>query len=187
MKIAFMGTSGSGKDYLASYLISNHQYTRLSFSDQLKKLAVQIYPWMEIDYPPEQKTIPLNTTLSTGEIIKFTPRDVWLNLNSLRNIESKIFIRMLSEEINELLERDKYSGNVIITDIRSTDELIWCKKNEFIIVYIERESNNYEKYEIDKYVLENVAMADHVFKNNHIGIDEFKSFFEKVMHNESQK
>lgn len=44
MKIAFMGRSGSGKDFLANYLISNHDFIRLSFSDQLKKLANYIYP-----------------------------------------------------------------------------------------------------------------------------------------------
>lgn len=52
MKIAFMGISGSGKDFLANYLISNYGFIRLSFSDQLKKLANYIYPWMEKDYPP---------------------------------------------------------------------------------------------------------------------------------------
>ncbi|ECC9547124.1 adenylate kinase, partial [Salmonella enterica subsp. arizonae] len=33
MKIAFMGVSGSGKDFLANYLISDHGFIRLSFSD----------------------------------------------------------------------------------------------------------------------------------------------------------
>lgn len=187
MKIAFMGASGSGKDYLASYLITNHRYTRLSFSDQLKKLAILVYPWLEPDYPPEKKSIPLNKVLSTGEMIKATPRDVWINLNSLRKIESKIFIRMLSEEVKELCEKDCYCENVIITDIRSTDELIWCKDNGFIIIYIERKNNSYEIYDIDKYVLENKSKADYEFKNNYTGISEFKSFFERVMHSESQK
>lgn len=35
MKIAFMGISGSEKDFLANYLIYKHGFTRLSFSDQL--------------------------------------------------------------------------------------------------------------------------------------------------------
>ncbi|WP_230486530.1 hypothetical protein [Morganella morganii] len=57
MKIAFMGISGSGKDFLANYLISNYEFFRLSFSDQLKKLATYIYPWMEKDYSPEKKNV----------------------------------------------------------------------------------------------------------------------------------
>ncbi|EKF9085103.1 adenylate kinase, partial [Vibrio cholerae] len=104
MKIAFMGVSGSGKDFLARYLIDEHNFIRLSFSDQLKKLANHIYPWMEKDYSPEEKTLPINITLSTGESIKNTPRDIWLHLNKLREIEDRIFIRMLSEELTNLEE-----------------------------------------------------------------------------------
>lgn len=40
MKIAFMGISGSGKDFLANYLISNYEFVRLSFSDQLKNWPI---------------------------------------------------------------------------------------------------------------------------------------------------
>ncbi|EEJ1386094.1 AAA family ATPase, partial [Salmonella enterica subsp. arizonae] len=102
MKIAFMGVSGSGKDFLANYLISDHGFIRLSFSDQLKKLANYIYPWMKKDYAPEEKMLPLNVSLPTGELICHSPRDIWLSLNSLRGIEEKIFIRMLSEELKIL-------------------------------------------------------------------------------------
>lgn len=185
MKIAFMGASGSGKDYIAGYLISNHNYTRFSFSDQLKKLANYIYPWLDIDYPPESKAIPLNKKLSTGEIINATPREVWLHLNCLREIENKIFIRMLSKEIDKFSRSNSYCENVIITDIRSTEELFWCKENRFTIIHIEREDNNYEKYEIDKYILENKELSDYTFKNNYIGIDEFKSFFQRIINSES--
>ena len=96
MKIAFMGISGSGKDFLANYLINNHGFTRLSFSDQLKKLAHYIYPWFEKDYPYEKKTLPLNTSLSTGQLISYSLSDIWISLNNLREIEVKIFIRMSS-------------------------------------------------------------------------------------------
>ena len=95
MKIAFMGISGSGKDYLAQHLIDNFNFTRFSFSDQLKKLAHTIYPWLQIDYPPIEKEEALNITVSTGELILSSPREVWLQLNNLRKVENLIFIRML--------------------------------------------------------------------------------------------
>ncbi|MCL6381559.1 adenylate kinase [Pectobacterium parmentieri] len=184
MKIAFMGISGSGKDFLANYLISNKNFIRLSFSDQLKKLASYIYPWMKEDYKPEEKMLPLNINLPTGDLISHSPRDIWLSLDKLRVIEEKIFIRMLSEEL-KLLEEDKESNkNIIITDIRSNEELAWCKNNQFTIVHIERKDNNYEKYEIDKYVTENKSKSDYHFDNSTNGIDSFKKFFEKVLFNE---
>ncbi|EIY6409018.1 adenylate kinase [Vibrio parahaemolyticus] len=181
MKIAFMGISGSGKDFLASYLISNHNFIRLSFSDQLKRLANHIYPWMKKDYAPEEKTIPINITLSTGESINHSPRDIWISLNKLRKIEDKIFIRMLSEELKALEKNGEENKNIIITDIRSCEELMWCKDNNFTIVHIERENNDYEKYDIDKHVNENKSEADYQFKNNKHGTDSFKNFFEEVL------
>lgn len=183
MKIAFMGVSGSGKDFLANYLISNHGFIRLSFSDQLKKLANYIYPWMKKDYSPEEKMLPLNVSLPTGELICHSPRDIWLSLNSLRDIEEKIFIRMLSEELKILEDNSKINKKIIITDIRSNAEFMWCKNNQFIIIHIERESNNYKEYDIDKHVIENKIKSDYHFSNNENGIDSFKRFFEEVLLN----
>jgi len=184
MKIAFMGISGSGKDFLANYLVSNYEFVRLSFSDQLKKLANHIYPWMEKDYSPGNKTLPLNIALPTGDFIKHSPRDIWLSLDKLREIEEKIFIRMLSEELRFLEENEGMNKNIIITDIRSNEEFAWCKSNQFTIVHIERENNNYKRYEIDKYVNENKTKSDYHFNNSMSGIDSFENFFERVLFSE---
>lgn len=184
MKIAFMGVSGSGKDFLANYLISNQDFIRLSFSDQLKKLASYIYPWMEKDYVPEEKTLPLNITLPTGELICHSPRDIWLSLNKLRDIEEKIFIRMLSEELRLLEENGETNKNIIITDIRSSEEFIWCRNNHFTIIHIERKNSNYKEYDIDRHVTENKTKSDYQFDNNTAGIDGFKCFFEEVLFSE---
>ncbi|CAK3414040.1 adenylate kinase [Vibrio crassostreae] len=182
MKVAFMGLSGSGKDFLADYLIKNKNFTRLSFSDQLKKLGNQIYPWMELSYQPEEKATPLNITLQTGEFITHSPRDIWLNLDNLRNIEEKIFIRMLEDEMKYLNETNPTTDSIIITDIRSNSELLWCQENQFTIVYISRKNNNYKKYDIDKYVIANREKADYHFENDGNGLIEFKSFFEEVIY-----
>ncbi|WHT01912.1 adenylate kinase [Vibrio parahaemolyticus] len=181
MKIAFMGASGSGKDFLSGYLIKNHNFIRLSFSDQLKRLSKYIYPWMERDYPPEKKMSPLNIRLPTGELINHSPRDIWLNLDNLRKIEEKIFIRMLAEEMKEIEIKNESKTNIIITDIRSNSEFLWCKENNFTIVYINRKNNNYEKYDIDKHVIENKQKADYRFDNDSNDLIRFKSFFEEVL------
>lgn len=181
MKIAFMGVSGSGKDFLSDYLTNNENFIRLSFSDQLKKLSHQIYPWMKINYQPEEKNIPLNIPLSTGDIITHSPREIWLNLDHLRDVEEKIFIRMLEEEISCLKKTNSSMNNIIITDIRSNSEFLWCRENQFIIIYISRNNNGYKKYDIDKHVIENKEQADYHFKNDTNGLIEFKSFFEEVL------
>lgn len=139
---------------------------------------------MEKDYPSEEKTLPLNISLSTGELISYSPRDIWLSLNKLREIEEKIFIRMLAEELKFLESNNTVNERrIIFTDIRSNEEFIWCKNNNFTIIYIERVANDYKKYEIDNHVIENKEKADYHFHNNTSGIDSFKLFFEEELFN----
>lgn len=91
---------------------------------------------------------------------------------------------MLSEELEILEKTEGMNKNIIITDIRSNEEFAWCKNNQFTIVHIERENNNYKKYEIDKYVNENKKKSDYHFNNSVNGIDSFKNFFEKALFSE---
>ncbi len=177
-KIALMGVSGSGKDFTAEFLIKHFQYKRFSFSDQLKKLAHCIYPWLDVDYPPLIKEKKLDITLPTGERITKSPRDIWLHLNGLRDIERHIFIRMLSEEI-DAVESDGTVTNILISDIRSTDEFEWCKSHGFAVIYIKHEKQIYQDYTIDSQIKENGAKADFTFVNKFEGIESFKEFYIK--------
>jgi hypothetical protein len=174
-KLAFTGISGSGKDYLVDYLVKEHGYHRVSFSDQLKKLAKIIYPWMEKDYPPLEKEQKLNITTRTGEVITKTPREIWLELNSLRTVENQIFIRMLEEHL-EMLNVPK----IIISDIRPENEWLWAKKNGFTTIYIEPMKKIYEPNDFDKQVLSYKDQADYIFENNFDGLDSFKKFISDI-------
>lgn len=169
-----MGISGAGKDYIASHLMSQFDYHRFSFSDQLKKLATLIYPWLDADYLPLVKEKPLNLVLSTGEIVSKSPREIWLNLNCLRNVENKIFIRMLQEEISVSSNLNK---NILISDIRSEDEFLWCKSNGFTVIHIKASKRVYKSYEIDSKISEMASKADLVFENHYNGVEEFDRFY----------
>jgi len=106
-KIAIMGVSGSGKDYIVDIMKKNYGFCRVSFSDQLKKLSTMIYPWLNKDYSPDLKELPLNITIQeTGEYITDTPRQIWLKLNKMRDIEDGLFVRMLSQETSLLKGSD---------------------------------------------------------------------------------
>jgi dephospho-CoA kinase len=176
-KIALMGVSGAGKDYLASYLTKNHGFARFSFSDQLKRLAQLIYPWLELDYPPIIKEKALDIQLSTGERITKSPREIWLHLNALRDIEQNIFIRMLSDEIKDAQSQNQ-TIHFLISDIRSTDEFHWCKSNNFMVIYIKREKQIYQDYEIDAQISKNMALADFTFINQFDGVKAFEAFYQ---------
>ena len=177
-KIALMGISGAGKDYIANHLIKEFEYYRFSFSDQLKIIATMIYPWLETDYPPLVKEDSLNITLSTGERITKSPRDIWLHLNSLRDVEKNIFIRMLQEEIANFNDKNK---NILISDIRSEDEFQWCSSNGFKIIHVKANKKIYKSYSIDSKISEMASKADFIFENNFNGLNEFDLFYQNTV------
>lgn len=173
-KLAFTGIAGSGKDFLVNHLIKQG-YTRVSFSDQLKKLATVIYPWLKKDYPPFEKEQPLNIILPSGEKITKTPREIWLHLNKLRDIEDGIFLRMLEAELNLLSV-----PNIVISDIRPKLEWDWCRKNGFTTIYIEPLKEIYKPNDFDKQVLVYKEQSDYIFENDFNGIEKFKKFIQTI-------
>jgi len=176
VKLALTGKAGSGKDYLADYLIQKYGFHRLSFSDQLKKIASTVFNWLQFNYPPEQKTKPLN--VNTGfEIITQSPREIWMFFNNLKSIEKHIFVRMLNEEYNQAI---KQYPNIIITDIRFRNEFKWCKQHDFYIIGIKPTKQIYEQYEIEKEIDEFFNLTDEIFYNDFKGSETLKRFDELI-------
>ncbi len=172
MKLAITGISGSGKDYLVDILVNDYSFTRVSFSDQLKKLAVKIYPWMEKDYRPFEKEQPLDIVLSSGEHITKTPRKIWLHLNLLRDIEDGLFIRMLEEEISTI------EGNIVISDIRTENEWNWVNANGYRTIYIDPLKKIYTPKTFDDFSISLKNKTNYVFENDFSGHKRFKKFVE---------
>jgi len=176
MKLALIGVSGVGKDYVADVFNKEYHYVRFSFSDQLKKLGSKIYPWLKPDYSPEEKEKPLNFTIQeTGEIITDSPRQIWLKLNALRGIENNLFIRMLDEQI-KLVQVENY----LISDVRTQNEYDWCKENGFIFIMVKSNTPLHPENSFDDWVrdIENRGLYDYEFTNNFNGTEEIKTFFE---------
>ena len=162
IKIAFTGKAGSGKDFLANFLMEKYNFHRLSFSDQLKKIAKTTFPWMNLDYPPEQKSKPLN--FNTGyEIITKSPRDIWMFFNQLKTIEQNIFVRMLSQEYQDTIKK---FNRIVITDIRFWNEFNFCMKHDFFIIGIKPNKKIYKDYFVEKEIDEFFTLTHMIFYNN---------------------
>jgi hypothetical protein len=173
-KIAFYGIAGSGKDYLGNHLVSKYAYQRFSFSDQLKKIASFAFgEWMEYDYPPFEKEQVLNVSTSIGEIIDKTPRRIWLLVNSLRNVEDGLFIRMLNDEFHRT-----GSPRSLITDVRTAKEADWCKRNGFTLIKIVSTTDIYDPNEFDKQ--QDDFTPDYVFENDRSGVKSFDKFIREI-------
>ena len=177
-KIALTGVSGSGKDFFVEHMVKKYGFERVSFSDQLKKIATCIYPWMKEDYEPYEKERPLNLRIDEETVITKSPREIWLFLNKLREIDDNLFLRHAKKEIDEILERN---GKVVISDIRPQIEFDYCKKNNFTIIYIEPMKNIYNMNDFDKQVLKYKKEADYVYENYFNGIEDFDQFINFII------
>lgn len=178
MKIAIMGVSGSGKDFLVDVLKDEYDFVRFSFSDQLKKLGTMIYPWLEADYPPEVKELPLNITVpETGELITDSPRQIWLKLNKMRDVENELFVRMLAHQI-ELVRAEKF----VISDVRTQNEYDWCKKNGFTFVMVKAENPKHPVNSFDDWVrdIETMGHYDYEFDNDFSGKEPIRRFIDST-------
>lgn len=57
MNIAFVGKAGSGKDFAASYLVSNFAYQRVAFADELKVEAYEALPGVRVNHSFREEAI----------------------------------------------------------------------------------------------------------------------------------
>ena len=187
MKIALTGRAGSGKDYFGEVL-KEFGYKRFSFSDQLKKLAHCIYPWMEKDYLPEEKEQKFIYETSIGEKIEIVPREVWLKLNFLRDIEDGIFVRMLNDEIENYyreLQKEYEFGHIpdekeiFISDLRTPIEYDYVKKNGFKIIKIISEKSIHKKHSFEDTI--DTFDVDYVFHNDFSGKEKIQKFIKEIL------
>jgi dephospho-CoA kinase len=144
MKLALTGVSGAGKDHMVSLLVQSG-FVRYSFSDQLKEVACSIFPWLEKDYPPIVKEQPLSISTKFEEIT-MSPREIWLTINKLREIEDSIFVRMLDDKIS------KQNGDFVISDVRSDFEYEYCKQEGYTIIFVEPSKRIYKESGMDSLV-----------------------------------
>lgn len=174
IKVAIMGVSGSGKDYVVDVMKNEFDFTRFSFSDQLKRLGSMIYPWLEQDYPADQKEKPLNLTIpETGEVITDTPRQIWLKLNKMREVENELFVRMLAKTIAGC-----NVDNYVISDVRTQNEYDWCQANGYIFVMIKAEEPKHPENSFDDWVrdIDDKGLYDYEFWNDFSGKEPIREF-----------
>lgn len=169
-KLAFCGKAGCGKDYLTNILETEYKFVRFSFSDQLKDICSKIFPWMEKDYPPLQKE-KLHKFDTGFEIIEKTPREIWILMNSIRKIEPNIFVRKLDEKI-----KMTRVNNIIISDLRTENELEYLKKNNYKIIFIKPQKEIYKENKFDEELKAFEEVSDYVYYNNFDGKESFKKF-----------
>lgn len=163
--VALTGQKFSGKDYLAASLI-DRGYVRVSFSDQLKKMANAMFPWIAEDYPSQEKEV---TIPAAENKLGVAPRDAWKAMDVLRReVDPRIFVRGAIKEVCELIAN---GNDVVITDIRKDVEHEFCKGIGATIIRIECDRSGIEDDPEENII--NGFDVDFQYFNEKVGLEHF--------------
>lgn len=128
--IVHTGRKGCGKDYLVQRLIERGveglgftRAIRLSFSDELRILAHEIFPWCPLDPTPEEKEQVID---HPDNILGLTPRGVWKRLAddndpSLRKVDPKVLVNRFIKRWDHVIQENP-QNLYLITDWRTPQE-----------------------------------------------------------------
>lgn len=113
MKIAVTGKMRSGKDTFANVLIDQYHFEEFKFSTGITATMRLLFP----------------EALLLGK-----QREYYQTIGqSMRGLESEVWIKYT----HRLIEARKDKGNVIITDLRQSNEAEYLRRNGYTIVKIE--------------------------------------------------
>lgn len=164
--IALCGRSGAGKDTLARSLIEGKNFTRVSFSDQLKEAATCCFPWLPkemTDY--SWKDVPY---IHPCNVNGLTPRDIWKRMDVLKEIDPSWLANKARQEIIELLSNNV---DVVVTDVRRGVEADVIRELGGKIIEI-RSENEKPNDDGDRFLSE--FESDEVFTNVPWNVVEWK-------------
>lgn len=169
MLVALTGRKSSGKDYLASYLISAHGFVRVSFSDQLKMIADNIYPWSapNLEVKPEDKEKIID---HPHNVNRLTYRELWMSLDKLREVDPAVFVHNVERLVSEL---HGYGSKVLITDIRKQIEFDLCESLKFQTIRI---NNMVDPTSDPSEDIIETFNVEHEFDHHKLGVYDFADF-----------
>lgn len=185
MIIAFTGEWGSGKDFLTDHLVNTQNAIRLSFSDQVRRLAVSVFPWLPFHFDPSIKDSTFVHELNPNGM---TPREIWLLIGKVRDVTPSYFLdSFLTDPLVQRALDPMNPTLYIITDLRTEQEYDWVKSNKIPLIKIELEERiGMPESKFEEFV-RNIKDADGFFINKLDGTDRFDRFFnrfvEKVISN----
>lgn len=166
------GERRRGKDYLTKALVDKYGAKRLAFGDEVRELAMEIFPWfnayMEDDQKEQVYPHPMNNKNATG-------RDVLITVGKVREVDDFYFLRRFIE--NRLEEVVKNPDRLfIITDFRTPSEYSdFLQPLQIPIIKIIRDSD-LPTHPFETFI-KDFNGADAVFHNSLEGTEAFVDFF----------
>lgn len=193
-RFAFSGMKFSGKDYFVNCITEAYTCSVFSFSDPLKAVCADLFPFMRSDYPSNEKEKPIHTSSVSGR--QYSPRDIWTMMNVIVEIYPEFLVGRVKAELEEELrfhidQPDRVPELLIIKDLRPNNPLEYkfCVDNGFSIIYIENltgeavEANHVTEQGYDENIRKK---CDHYFGNKKDGGAKFMKFFNQIVNKECE-
>lgn len=175
MIVAFMGEYKSGKDYFALHLANTQGAVRLSFSDEVRRLATKLFPWLPFHITPEQKDVPFKHEQNPNNL---TPRQIWLTVGKVRDVDPHYFVNEFIATNDAILDQCFRKDNLyIITDFRTPQEWDFLHASGIPIMKIKlNDRTGLPPSDFEEYVRQ-FKHYDALFINHKNGTDEFDEYF----------
>tara|TARA_A100001015_G_C15029662_1_gene732489 strand:- start:887 stop:1471 length:585 start_codon:yes stop_codon:yes gene_type:complete len=191
MIIGILGNKNVGKDTLANYLVQTEGFKKISFATNLKNCLKVMFNWNDNNLSFENKEVD-------DEIWKVSPRMMLqlLGTEFLRDyckdvIDCKINFNGKEEEFSyhikklflDNIELFRQNENIVISDVRFSDEVKFIKWLNGKIIKLERKKaivNNYNNHKSENNInnleydfkIQNNFSKEHLFKTFNILSDE---------------
>lgn len=173
--ICFTGRKRSGKDFLLKSLqqISGKPVVRLSFSDEMRLLANKVYPWLPKEIDDSIKDIPF---VHPSNPKGYTPREIWIVVNGLREVEDDILVKNFIRDQYPLVGQNP-DKLFVISDLRMPPEHAFINSIGCPIVKITRpDRSGIKEDDVESYI--DQIVPDYEFFNKFDGIEEFHQFIQ---------
>lgn len=175
--IALCGKKGVGKDTLFKS-VADLGFQRLSFSDQLKEICSDVFPWLALDYPQGEKDRKQFQTKNG----LMSPREVWMAMNVITEIDENVLVSRLERQLNNMIAHDQRL--IIITDLRKEEEYRWVKKNEIPIICV-HDFDTRNEDAVESYIDQIVGDFDFYNYKNEQSIANFQQLIQEILNDHS--
>jgi hypothetical protein len=174
MILGLVGFKGSGKDVMADYLVSNHQFKKMGYADPLKAVCRDLFDLSDLQLSDrilkEQKI----------EYWKMSPREILQKVGTdlfRKHFDFEFWVKLMENKISKLLEKNSQT-NIVCSDVRFQNEADLILKYGGKIVYIDRFQECNDTHESEQ---ANISTIDTIISNKG-SINEYYEKIENFIH-----
>jgi len=160
--IGICGQKGVGKDTLADYVIENYKFTQYAFAYPLKKLIKELFDLSDEQlYGSLKETIDIRWNTTPRKLMQYIGTELFRN--QLKNLIPELnFDNLWIRKFDDWYS--KQTGNIVVADVRFTDEMDVIKKNGGIIIKIDRSLNYTDDHSSEQFF--QTVCPDYILNNN---------------------